>query len=87
MRNTTKAEAKKILTPKQLKAFEETFDELTNELQHTGTISLDSFIKIIGRPPVIPQSPDTDAMLEAWEERAVYSRKIIQLENLISTEL
>ena len=87
MRNTTKAEAKKILTPKQLQAFEETFDELINELRNTGTIQLSSFTPVLGRVPVIPQSPDMDAMLDGWNDQAEYSKKVIQLENLITSEI
>ena len=87
MRKTTMQAAKSILTPKQLQAFDESFDSLLNELRTTGKIDLSSFTNIVGRPPIIPQSPDTDAMLEAWEDRATYSKKIMQLENLISSEL
>ncbi len=39
---------------------------------------------ILGEPPVIPDSPDMDARLEAYEEYAEYSRQYQILEEKIN---
>lgn len=73
-----------ILTPTEVKLFEEHFPNLRQEYKQTGKISLDSLIPIIGRPPIIPQSHDMDAMLEAMDARALYGVKAAQIENRVS---
>jgi len=58
-------------------------DDLAAEYREKGTLTLDSIIKVLGNPPRIPNSPDTDAMLEAWEEKAEYGR----LTEIIETKI
>lgn len=38
---------------------------------------------ILGEPPVVPDSPDTDARLEAYDELVEYSRKYQDIESKI----
>lgn len=39
---------------------------------------------ILGEPPIIPDSPDSDARLEAFEEHSKYFEKYKEMENLIN---
>lgn len=75
--------ATNILTPEEVQLFEENFDKLQKEYKSKGSLSLDSLIPILGRPPIIPQSPDMDAMLEAWNDKAEYGRKFQKIEELL----
>lgn len=58
-------------------------DELCEEYKEKNTLSIKSLSKILGNPPAIPESPDTDAMLDAYNARAEYGRKAIFLEQFI----
>lgn len=60
------------------------WENLLTEYREKGTLSLDSVISIIGKPPVIPMSPDTDALLEAYNERAQYGHMCFALTCIIS---
>lgn len=86
MTDKTKKTAQLILTPSQFKAFEECFDNLVDEFRTNGKLDLSSFTKILGNPPTIPHSPDMDARLEAFEERALYGSKLEKLDSLIKLE-
>ena len=57
---------------------------LVEEYREKGTLSLSSITEIIGKPPVIPMSPDTDAMLEAYNEKAQYGHMCFVLDSIIS---
>lgn len=58
-------------------------DELCEEFNQKNALSIESLTKILGRPPVIPDSPDTDAMLDAYTARAEYGRKAKFIEDFI----
>ena len=58
------------------------FAEFYNKYLATGKIFTPK--DILGEPPVIPDSPDTDARLEAYEEYAEYSRQYRILEEKIN---
>lgn len=60
------------------------WEDLVTEYRDKGSLSLDSVISIIGKPPVIPMSPDTDAMLEAYNEKAQYGHMCFVLDSIIS---
>ena len=60
------------------------WETLITEYRDKGSLSLDSIISIIGKPPVIPMSPDTDAMLEAYNEKAQYGHMCFVLDSIIS---
>jgi len=64
---------KELSTPAVTK-FCDNINDFKKEYQENGTLKLDSIIKVLGNPPRIPNSPDTDAMMEAWEEKAEYGR-------------
>lgn len=72
----------KTLTPKETRLLEENLDSLVSEYKDKGLV-LESFIPIIGNPPRIPDSPDMDARLEAYEARAEYGRKLEEIEKLL----
>lgn len=73
-----------MLTPVEVELLKENFSTLEKEYQQTGTISLDSLFPILGRPPIIPQSSDMDARLEAMDARALYGNKAAQIESCFS---
>lgn len=87
MTESTKVLASQFLAPKEFEAFESSFDSLIEEYRNSGTLKLDSLVPILGKPPIIPQSPDTDAMLEAYDEKAIYGHKIKEIESLLKLEL
>ena len=62
-------------------------DKLCEEYQKNSTLSLDSLSKLLGKPPIIPQSPDTDAMLDAYTARADYGSKCIAIEKFVEEYL
>lgn len=64
----------KELSSPALQSFINNINDFTKEYREKGSLTLESIIKVLGNPPRIPNSPDTDAMLEAWEERAEYGR-------------
>lgn len=58
-------------------------DDLAKDFTKNNSLTLESIIKVIGKPPVIPSSPDMDTMLEGWESRAEYGRQANIIEQLI----
>ena len=62
----------------------ENWENLIEEYREKGKLSLSSIIPIIGTPPIISTSSDTDAMLEAYEEKAQYGHICIVLDSIIS---
>lgn len=65
--------------------FFEFLDSCANELQENGKLTFSSIEKILGKPPVIPASPDMDARLEAYEELTQYSNRVLDIESKIRT--
>lgn len=62
----------------------ENWENLIEEYREKGKLSLSSIIPIIGTPPIISTSSDTDAMLEAYEGKAQYGHMCIVLDSIIS---
>lgn len=60
------------------------WDNLLDEFRNNGSLSIKSISNIIGKPPMVPNSPDMDTMLEAYDERAEYGNKCIALDSIIS---
>lgn len=56
------------------------------EFDETGKISSEMIEKIIGKEPVIPDSPDNDARMEAFEEKVAYIRRKNMIEACIKRE-
>lgn len=57
-------------------AFNKRLKELVLHYSRNGnTLKLEYLIPILGNYPVIPDSPDTDARLEAFEDRVTYTKK------------
>lgn len=57
-------------------AFNKRLKELVLQYsRNNNTLKLDYLIPILGNCPVIPDSPDTDARLEAFEDRVTYTKK------------
>lgn len=65
--------------------FFENLDAAADELQKNGKLCFSTLSNIIGPAPRIPSSPDTDAMLEAYEETSRYSDKLLDIERKICT--
>lgn len=59
------------------------WDNLIDEFRNNQSLSIESVSKIIGKPPVIPDSPDMDTMLEAYEQRAEYGNMCFILDSII----
>lgn len=76
-----------VLTPAQLKSLHEHLEELITQYRDKGSFELSALIPIIGDPPIIPQSLDTDAMLEAWNDSAKYGRKITYIYQYLTSEI
>ena len=48
-----------------------------------GYLTYPTISQVFGPAPAIPDSPDTDARLEAWEDQVEYSTKIQRAEDYI----
>lgn len=72
-----------ILTSTEFEAFTTSLDSLLEEYHKTSKLTIELLVPILGNPPRIPQSPDMDAMLEAYEERAEYGRKANSIEEYL----
>ncbi len=60
-------------------------DEYANHLNNHTKLTFPMIEKIVGKPPVIPDSPDMDARLEAYDELSDYSSHILDIELKIRT--
>ena len=65
--------------------FFENLDAAAQEFSENGKLSFPIIEKILGKPPVIPNSPDMDARLEAYEELTQYSTQILNVESKLRT--
>lgn len=65
--------------------FFENLDAATEEFSQNGKLSFPIIEKILGKPPVIPDSPDMDARLEAYEELTQYSTQALNIESKLRT--
>ena len=65
--------------------FFENLDAAVDEFNKNGKLCFSTLSNIVGPAPCIPMSPDTDAMLEAYDESARYADKILNIENKIRT--
>lgn len=72
----------KNLSPEQTLLLEEKLDDLLIEYKEKGLV-LESLIPIIGRPPVIPDSPETDTGLGAYEAKIEYVKKLKEIEQIL----
>lgn len=76
-----------ILTSTEFEAFNTSLDTLLEEYKKSSNLTVELLVPILGNPPRIPQSPDMDAMLEAYEARAEYGRKFNSIEEYLSCQL
>ena len=60
--------------------FFELYDSMRKAYLETEVVPAESIREIIGNPPVIPDSPDTDARLEAYDDLAAYNRMYANIE-------
>lgn len=65
--------------------FFELLDLADNDFNQNGKLSFSIIEKILGKPPIIPSSPDMDARLEAYEELTQYSMRASNIESKIRT--
>lgn len=73
-----------ILTPVEFEAFTLVSKSLIEEYRKSSKLTLELLVPILGNPPKIPQSPDMDAMLEEYEDRAQYGKKAESIEQYLS---
>lgn len=86
--NITAQRGSNLLTPTEVQLFEENFDQLLEDFKSNhNSLSLESLIPILGRPPVLSDSSDNDTRDLAYEERAEYGRKCQQIEELLKSSL
>ena len=62
---------------------------LIEEFVRLGNLTYDTISRVFGPAPRIPDSPDMDARMDAWNDQAEYSSRIQRCEehikNLISS--
>lgn len=61
--------------------FFENLEPAKEEFQQNGKLTCPIIETILGKPPVVPSSPDMDARLEAFEELSKYSDKALDIES------
>lgn len=66
-------ETQEFKNPIAVKFFE-LYSSMRKAYLETGVVPSDSIREIIGNPPRIPDSPDTDARLEAYEDLVAYNK-------------
>ena len=54
--------------------------QLVEEFVKEGNFTYDTISQVFGSAPVIPDSPDMDTRLDAWNEKAAYASKIQRCE-------
>lgn len=72
-----------ILTSTEFEAFNTSLDTLLKEYRKSSNLAVELLVPILGNPPRIPQSPDMDAMLEAYEALAEYGHKANSIETYL----
>ncbi len=81
---TTKVNATNYLSPEEAQSLENSLDNLLESYRlNNNSLNLEWITPILGTPPTIPNSPDLDAMLDAWEDRAEYGRKVEFIERVL----
>lgn len=75
------------LTPTEVKLFEENLATLKEDYKQNNMLPLSSLFPILGRPPIIPNSTDVDAMLDGYNARAEYGHKVKQIEQALVQSL
>lgn len=83
----TICDLRNILTSTEFEAFNTSLPSLLKEYKKASTLNIELLKPILGNPPGIPHSPDMDAMLEAYEDRAKYGKKANSIENYLSCQL
>ena len=83
MSNLTFKDLEREISAPVTKKVRSILDELCEDIKQDNTLSIESLSKILGRPPVIPDSPDTDAMLDAYDAKAEYGRKAEFIEDFV----
>ena len=72
-----------VLTPEECLLLRQSLNDLRTEYKEKKSLELSSLTSILGQPPVIPNTHDTDAMLEAADDKAKYGEKVKSIENFI----
>ena len=81
---TTKVNATNYLSPEEVQSLDNSLDNLLESYRLNGNVlKLDWITPILGNPPIIPNSPDLDARMDAWEDRAEYGRKVEFIERVL----
>lgn len=76
------------LTPEECLLLGRSLKDLCSEYkENDGTIVLNSFIPVLGKLPVILETPDTDAMIESADARNLYITKANSVFNFIEYEV
>lgn len=75
-----------LLTPEEGCLFDEYLEYLCYKYEEEETLPLECVIPILGKPPVIPHTHDTDAVIEAAEDKARYAEKVRSIENFLKYE-
>jgi len=65
--------------------FFEHLDAAAEEIRQNGKLSSFMIEKILGKAPVVSDSPDNDARMEAYEELALYSTRVLNIEEKVRT--
>ena len=60
-------------------------NSLIEEYVRKGNLTYPTIAQVFGPMPKIPDSPDNDARLEAWEEQVEYSNKVNRVEEYIKS--
>lgn len=65
--------------------FFDCLDLAVEDFKQNGKLTFPTIEKILGKPPVIPDSPDMDARMEAYEELSKYSNQVLNIECKLRT--
>ncbi len=88
MFNTTKVSTTNILSYEELQKLGASMSELLEKYRNNNKVlKLAWVIPILGRPPVIPDSPDTDARNDAYDDLVEYNRKKDFIEDILKEKL
>lgn len=67
------------------KKFFDSLESVASEIKSSGKLKYESIASIIGDAPTIPDSPDMDARLEAFDELASYADMVLNVEAKLKT--
>lgn len=81
----TTTAATQVYTNPIARRFFNFLDSASDEFRQNGKLTFSTIEKIVGRAPVIPDSPDMDARMEAYDDLTQYSTKVLDIESKIST--